>query len=176
MDDVRINQRPLQASTDRQMKFSMRDLPLLQQGTTYDPLATAENLWASVKVYAGGGENALHSHAAEDHLFVIMQGRATFHFGDGSSTDVRQFEGVMIPKNVQYRFEADAAENLVLLRVGGGAREGKGVEKLSAHGTPLDVNAAMTYADGATKLGDEARNGESGRQRIYAPGAFFAPG
>lgn len=176
MDDVKINQRPLQASTERQMKFSMRDLPMLKQGTTYDPLATAENLWASVKVYASGGENALHSHSTEDHLFVIMQGKATFFFGDGSSTVARQFEGVMIPRNVQYRFEADTAENLVLLRVGGGVREVRGVEKLSAHGTPLDVNAAMTYADGAIKLGDEARNGETGKQRIYAQGEFFAPG
>lgn len=177
MDDIRINQRPLQASTERQMKFSMRDLPMLKQGTTYDPLATAENLWASVKVYASGGENALHSHSEEDHLFVIMQGKATFFFGDGSSTVARQFEGVMIPKNVQYRFEADTAENLVLLRVGGGAREGhSGIDKLSAHGTPLDVNKAMTYATGEEKIGNESKNGESGKARIYAPGEFFAPG
>lgn len=176
MDDIKISKRPLQASTERQMKFSMRDLPLLTQGTTYDPLATAENLWASVKVYASGGENALHSHSTEDHMFVIMQGAATFFFGDGSTTSARQFEGVMIPKNVQYRFEADAGENLVLLRVGGGAREVKGVDHLSAHGTPLDVNAAMTYADGGVKIGNETKNGESGKVTITAPGAFFAPG
>ena len=41
---------------------SRNDLPLLEQGTTYDSLATAENLWAAIKVYASGGENALHAH------------------------------------------------------------------------------------------------------------------
>ncbi len=49
----------------------------------YDPLATAENLWISLKVYASGGENALHFHGGEEHAFIVLQGKATFTFGDG---------------------------------------------------------------------------------------------
>lgn len=80
-----------------------------------------------------------------------------------------------IPRNVEYRFEADEAENLVLLRVGGSGRQGMGVDELSAHGTPLDVNAAMTYATGEAKIGNEQKNGEPGKAKIFAPGNFFAP-
>ena len=83
----------------------MRNTPLLEQGTTYDPLATAENLWVNLKVYASGGENALHSHGGEDHAFIVLQGKATFTFGDGRTAVVGKYEGVMIPKNGLYKFD-----------------------------------------------------------------------
>ena len=67
MDDVTTIERKPNVATDKAVLFSMRNTPLLQQGTTYDPLATAENLWVNLKVYASGGENALHSHGGEDH-------------------------------------------------------------------------------------------------------------
>ncbi len=174
MDDMKIGLRKLNPAVDAAVLFSMRNLPLLEQGTTYDPLATAENLWASIKVYASGGENALHSHAGEDHLFVVMQGKATFTFGDGRTSIVRQHEGVMIPKNVKYKFEADQAENLVLMRVGGGARTKTGVDALTQHGTPRDVNEQTTFADGSIKIGNEAKNGETAKPRVYARGKYFS--
>ena len=83
MDDAKIAVRTPVAATESAVVFSMRNLPLLEQGTTYDPLATAENLWVSVKVYASGGENALHSHGGEDHSFIVLQGKANFTFADG---------------------------------------------------------------------------------------------
>jgi len=123
MDGTTIHERTPNVATDKEVLFSLRDTPLLEQGTSYDPLATAENLWVNLKVYASGGENALHSHAGEDHAFVIMQGKATFTFDDGRTQIVGQYEGVMLPKNAKYKFEADEAENLVMLRVGGGVRD-----------------------------------------------------
>ena len=125
MDDVKIIERTPNRAIDEAVLFSLRNVPLLEQGTTYDPLATAENLWMNIKVYASGGENALHSHGAEDHAFIVLQGKATFAFGDGRTSVVGEYEGVMIPKNVQYKFEADESENLVLLRVGAGERKTK---------------------------------------------------
>src|ERR1700712_1998922 len=117
----------------------MRNQPLLAQGTPYDSLATGENLWLAVKVYASGGENALHAHGGEDHAFIVLQGKATFTFGDGRTQVVRVHEGVMLAKEVEYKFEADTAENLVLMRVGGGERSIKGLEDLTPFGTPKDV-------------------------------------
>lgn len=155
--------------------FSMRNLPLLEQGTTYDPLSCAENLWLAVKVYASGGENALHSHGGEDHAFIVMQGAATFTFEDGRTSQVRAFEGVMIPKNVKYKFLADEAENLVLLRVGGGARNITGLANLTRFGTPRDVNELTTFADGERKIGNAPKNGESSKPRVYAKGKVFPP-
>src|SRR5262249_25056099 len=122
MHDVTAIDRQPNVAVDKAVLFSMRNTPLLQQGTIYDPLATAENLWVNLKVYASGGENALHSHGGEDHAFIVLQGKATFTFGDGSTAVVGQYEGVMIPKNGLYKFTADEAENLVMLPVGGGVR------------------------------------------------------
>jgi mannose-6-phosphate isomerase-like protein (cupin superfamily) len=175
MDDVTVVERRPNVATDKAVLFSMRNLPLLEQGTTYDPLATAENLWVNIKVYASGGENALHSHGGEDHAFIVLQGKATFTFGDGRTSVVGQYEGVMIPKNVAYKFEADQSENLVLLRVGAGARKIAGLNDLTPFGTPKDVVQQTTFADGSIKDGNSARNGETSKPRIYARGKYFAP-
>lgn len=175
MDDAKVVERRPAAAVDDAIVFSMRNLPLLEQGTTYDPLATAENLWISIKVYASGGENALHSHGGEDHAFIVMQGKATFTFGDGRSQIVGVHEGVMIPKNVQYKFEADVAENLVLMRVGGGARAVSGLADLTPFGTPRDVVDQTKFGDGSKKVGTDPKNGETSKKRIYAKGKYFSP-
>ena len=164
MDDAKTFQRLLNVATDNAALFSMRNLPLLEQGTTYDPLATAENLWISVKVYASGGENALHAHGGEDHAFVVLQGKATFTFGDGRTSVVGANEGVMLPKNVQYKFEADESENLVMLRVGAGERKVKGLDDLTPFGTPKDVARQTSFADGSTKVGTDPKNGETAKR------------
>ena len=175
MDDAKIFARRPNIAVDDAVLFSMRNLPLLEQGTTYDPLATAENLWVNIKCYASGGENALHAHGGEDHAFIVLQGKATFTFADGRTSVVGVHEGVMIPKNVQYKFEADEAENLVLLRVGGGQRRDKGLDDLTSFGTPKDIGRQTSFADGSVKVGDSPKNGETSKQRIYAKGKFFAP-
>jgi mannose-6-phosphate isomerase-like protein (cupin superfamily) len=175
MDDSKIIERTPNVATDRAVLFSMRNLPLLEQGTSYDPLATAENLWVNIKVYASGGENALHAHGGEDHAFIVLQGKATFTFGDGRTSVVGKYEGVMIPRNAQYKFEADEAENLVLLRVGGGQRTVKGLDDLTRFGTPKDILAQTTFSDGSVKVGNDVRNGESSKKRVYARGKYFAP-
>jgi mannose-6-phosphate isomerase-like protein (cupin superfamily) len=175
MDDAKIAVRRPVAARDDAVTFSMRNLPLLEQGTTYDPLATAENLWVSVKVYASGGENALHSHGGEDHSFIVLQGKAAFTFGDGRTELVGIHQGVMIPKGVEYKFEADEAENLVMLRVGGGERSVKGLDDISRVGTPMDVMKQTKFSDGAVKVGDDPKNGETSKKRIYARGKVFSP-
>jgi len=175
MHDVTVIDRQPVVATDKAVLFSLRNTPLLQQGTIYDPLATAENLWVNLKVYASGGENALHSHGGEDHAFIVLQGKATFTFGDGQTAVVGQYEGVMIPKNGLYKFTADESENLVMLRVGGGVRTATGLDDLAPFGTPKDVVQKTTFADGEVKQRDAVKNGETAKKRIYARGKFFAP-
>jgi mannose-6-phosphate isomerase-like protein (cupin superfamily) len=175
MHDVTTIDRRSHVAIDEAVLFSMRNLPLLEQGTTYDPLATAENLWVNIKVYASGGENALHAHGGEDHAFIVLQGKATFTFGDGRTSVVSKNEGVMIPKNGLYKFTADESENLVMLRVGGGVRTATGLNDLTPFGTPKDVVQKTTFADGEMKQGDAAKNGETAKKRIYAKGKYFAP-
>ena len=175
MDDSKIIERKAVTATDKAVVFSMRNLPMLEQGTSYDSLATSQNLWSAVKVYASGGENALHAHDGEDHLFIVMQGKATFTFGDGTTRVVRVHEGVMLPRGVEYKFEADTAENLVLLRVGGGERSVKGVDNLTPFGTPKDVVQQTKFSDGSVKVGNSPKNGETSKTRVYAKGKFFSP-
>jgi mannose-6-phosphate isomerase-like protein (cupin superfamily) len=175
MGVTRNLKRELTPAVDGPVIFSMRDVPLLEQGTTYENLSTAENLWLALKVYASGGENALHSHEGEDHAFVVMQGKATFTFGDGHTEIVGLHEGVMIPKGSAYKFEADTAENLILMRVGGGARKATGLDRLTRFGTPKDVSEQTLDASGAVKAGRSTQNGESGKQSVFAEGKFFSP-
>jgi len=132
----------------RGVTYSLRGTPLLKSGVTNTSMAQAENLWVHGKVYSGGGENTLHSHAEEDHTFFILQGQAMFEFGDGSREAVGVYDGVLVPKGVLYRFEASADDNLVMLRVGGAQRR----EDWSGqflHGMPIELTGKFGGKDGA---------------------------
>ncbi len=155
-------------------KFSMRGLPLLSQGASFDALVSADNLWLSIKVYSSGGENALHKHRTEDHAFVVLQGRATFHFGDGSSCEARQFEGVMVPKGTLYKFQADEQENLVLLRIGGAQRTDPANRLLETYGVPVELAGDTVNADGSVKVGSDPKTGTPSQPIVPIPGKFFA--
>lgn len=92
---------------------------LLDQGRTMDLLARTDVLAAHIKVYAEGGENTIHTHTQEDHLFVILGGEATFHLGREDRVQVLgKHEGVIIPSGSYYWFVSSGDENLILLRVG----------------------------------------------------------
>ena len=106
-----------QATAHKPSFFKMR-AQMLDQGRTNTALARTENMWATLKVYASGGENALHTHPNEDHTFIVLQGSARYHDADGGHTDVGRHEGIMLPAGAYYWFEATSKEPLVLVRVG----------------------------------------------------------
>lgn len=164
---------PAPTMCDRATKFSMRGLPMLSQGASFDALASSDNLWLSVKVYSSGGENALHAHKTEDHAFVVMQGRATFHFEDGSTCEALQFEGIMIPKGVLYRFEAGEEQNLVLLRIGGAQRNNLQDRRLRRNGMPEELKGFTYDADGGLKDGRDPKTGTPSQKIVPIPGKFF---
>lgn len=91
---------------------------LPQQGRTNQVFAATPLLNVVLKTYASGGENELHAHTNEDHLFVVLQGAATFYGPRGEERVVRRNGGVVLPRGVLYRFIAHEEEPLVLLRVG----------------------------------------------------------
>jgi mannose-6-phosphate isomerase-like protein (cupin superfamily) len=133
---------------------------LLDQGRTMDLLAATEHLCAHIKVYAEGGENALHAHAEEEHLFVILAGEATFRLGKEEKLQKRgKYEGIMIPAGSLYWFVSSGTENLVMLRVGAKAGGWNSFDdRVDADGKPLP--------------GDSAANKEVPVK--VRPGAFFA--
>ena len=91
---------------------------LLDGGRSVEPLAETENLWTWIKVYASGGENVLHAHTNEDHMFVVLAGSAIFYGPNGEEKELSRNDGIMLPAGTHYYFNASSEEPLVLLRVG----------------------------------------------------------
>lgn len=153
-------------------RFSLRGLPLLRRGATMNRMGNAENLWLHAKVYSCGGENSLHAHVLEDHCFLVLQGRATFYFGDGSSCEVAPFEGIMLPKGTTYRFEAHEGENLVLFRAGGAnVQNPDDVDPRT--GVPNEIRKQRVGSNGAALNSRSTENKTPSEPIVIAPGEFF---
>ncbi len=91
-----------------------------QRGVEYE-LPGTEELTARVKVYVSGGENEMHSHPREDHIFACLAGKATFHIErDDNTCDVGANEAVLLPRGTRYWFTNTGEGNLVMMRLGSG--------------------------------------------------------
>lgn len=101
--------------------FSLKT-PLVSAGLINNVVAETDLMSVWVKVYASGGENYLHTHEAEDHVFVIMQGEATFQDPDGHITVLKQHQGILLQRGAFYKFTSSSEEPLVLLRVSAAAQ------------------------------------------------------
>ncbi|MBL23946.1 MAG: cupin [Rhodospirillaceae bacterium] len=141
-DDVRmVEQRmgkksPL-GGPGRPIIFKMK-AQLLDDGRSIVPLAETENMWSWIKVYASGGENTLHAHTKEDHMFVILSGEAIFFGPNGEEAKLGRNDGIMLPADTFYRFNACSEEPLVLLRVGSKAGDPEHPEsRVGIDGGPL---------------------------------------
>ena len=127
---------------------------MLEQGRTNTHLARTENMWATLKVYASGGENGLHTHPHEDHTFIVLQGKARYYDADGGYVDVAKHEGIMLPAGAYYWFEAISKEPLVLLRIGCrvGTSDGSGRLNIRGEAMPGDSKenkrVPVVYRDG----------------------------
>jgi mannose-6-phosphate isomerase-like protein (cupin superfamily) len=147
----------IQDKASAQAQFFNLDSPLLAQGRFDNKVARTDLLTMIVKVYASGGENALHMHPYEDHSFIVLQGEATFHIGVEDNVRVlTKYEGVMLPRGVTYWFLSSAPENLVMLRVG------------AAEKWPEDGRA---FPDGTPFPGNSKENKRA--EMIEIPGKFF---
>lgn len=135
--------------------FKMR-AQLLDDGRSNTQLADTENMWSRLKVYASGGENTLHAHPNEDHMFVVLDGSACFYGPGGEERVLTRNEGLMLPAGSFYSFQATSDEPLVLLRVGCcvNDREDHG-KRIAVGGGPLPGKSkankwkAPIYRDGA---------------------------
>ena len=162
-------------STAERLSFSLRNLPLLDGGATMELVGLAPMLWAHSKVYSTGGENALHSHDIEDHVFLILQGEGTFYFGDGSSKVVGAFQGVTVPRGTRYRFHAnESAGNLVMFRVGAALVKDSSDLHPKFH-IPNEALKSRKDPSGNDAPGDAGANGVAAQPTVFKPGAVFAP-
>ena len=119
--------------------FSLKT-PYMKQGRVTQLVAETPNMWIHIKINAEGGENEIHKHLNEDHAFIVLEGQMSVFDENGNEMEVKQYQGVMIPKGAYYRYLNTGDGNLVVIRVGGG-RKGQqqaGQEtRLGADGKPL---------------------------------------
>ena len=125
-------------NTKKPTVFSLK-AQMLDQGRTDTVLAATEDLSVRLKIYASGGENELHAHVDEDHIFVILQGSARFYGPDNETVDLKAYQGIMMPKGIWYRFQASSSnECLVMLRIGTPNFQKQGAnDRLGMDGEPL---------------------------------------
>jgi quercetin dioxygenase-like cupin family protein len=112
---------------------------LLSTGRTHRILAATRaeghGMNVAIKCYAEGGENEFHTHAAEDHTFIVLQGRARFQQPDAPDQVLERNGGILIPAGAFYKFEAVPGEPLVLVRIGNSAVSFD--DRLGVSGAPL---------------------------------------
>ena len=136
--------------------FSLKT-PLLSEGGLNNYVAETDLMWVWVKVYAQGGENFLHTHEHEDHVFVILDGQATFHDPSGKTTVLNKHQGVLLQRGAYYSFTSTGDTPLVLLRVGAG------------DALPRVRDSRKWWP------GEVDDRSERGIRPVEIPGTFFAP-
>jgi mannose-6-phosphate isomerase-like protein (cupin superfamily) len=138
-------------SSRKAQTFRLRT-QLLEQGRSHTILASSRGpdgaMNVAIKCYAGGGENEFHAHAAEDHTFIVLQGRAVFYQPDMAAQELGRNEGILLPAGAYYKFEAVSDEPLVLLRVGNvwqpmqGSVEAAASQRVGTDGAELPSHSA----------------------------------
>lgn len=137
--------------------FQMR-AQLLDDGRSNIPLAETDNMWARLKVYASGGENTLHAHPNEDHMFIVLAGEATFFGPNGEDSVLGRNQGIMLPAGCFYHFRSTAEEPLVLLRVGCAVND-------------REAHKERTAIDGGPLPGKSKAN--KWKAPVYRPDAYY---
>ena len=109
------------------------------QGRTNQVLGASPYMNVVLKTYASGGENEIHAHTNEDHVFVILQGAATFFGPRGERREAAKNDCVLVPAGALYSFHACEGEPLVMLRVGAAIDPTTDVlARVDEHGAPFD--------------------------------------
>src|SRR3989442_13538377 len=76
---------------------------LVSQGHTRHLLAETDLMSLRIHCYAPGiGENALHSHTKEDHIFLVLEGTAQFNTGRDGKKELKasKHQAVCLPAGV----------------------------------------------------------------------------
>lgn len=115
--------------------FKLRT-PLLQKGRSHRILAETDLMNVAIKCYAEGGENVLHTHPNEDHVFVVLDGKVRFYDRDGDVAVLERNQAILAPKGWFYWFENCGDRPLVMLRIGAAAT-GPRNARFGADGKPL---------------------------------------
>ena len=109
-----------EAAEDTSVKphlFSLKT-PMVSKGQIDNFVAETDLMKVSIKIYAEGGENFLHTHTTEDHYFIILEGEATFRDPGDKAIVLHSQQGIMLPRGCYYMFTNTGDRPLVMLRCG----------------------------------------------------------
>src|SRR5215470_13080665 len=110
---------------------------LVSAGHTKDLPAQTEGVTFHIHCYGPkGGENGLHAHTEEDHIFVVLQGEAQFFGLNGPLPVLKKNQALMLPKGCFYSFSNEASEPLVMIRFGAMDKNAAG-RRLDPQGRPI---------------------------------------
>jgi len=72
-----------------------------------------------VRVLKEGGETVLHSHTANEAIWLVVQGGVTFYDeNDQPVADLGPNDGVLVPRGTKYWFKKTQPEDTIILRFG----------------------------------------------------------
>jgi len=134
---------------DKQAKVVQLKTQLVKEGHTRLMLAETDLMTLRIHCYAPGiGENALHAHTKEDHIFVVLQGTAQFITGRNGKTVISAGKNnvVVLPAGCYYQFCNSEQTPLVMARIGAGSD--KADQRLNPGGSAIP---GRTQEQGAAK-------------------------
>jgi mannose-6-phosphate isomerase-like protein (cupin superfamily) len=121
---------------------------LVSEGHTKDLLAKTDGVTFHIHCYGPkGGENGLHAHIDEDHIFVVLQGEAQFSGLEGPLPVLRKNQALMLPKGCFYSFSNEGTEPLVMIRFGAMDPAAVG-RRLDPDGKPIPGRSKQAQAQG----------------------------
>jgi mannose-6-phosphate isomerase-like protein (cupin superfamily) len=110
---------------------------LVSAGHTKDLLAQTDAMTLHIHCYGPkGGENGLHAHVDEDHVFVVLQGEAQFYGRNGPLPVLKKNQALMLPRGCFYSFSNEGTEPLVMIRFGS-MDKGAAGNRLDPQGKPI---------------------------------------
>lgn len=107
---------PLAATEDAQI--FRYEQPTFDRGKRAVRLVRSPRVTAAIQVVKDGGETNLHAHPHMDGFWMVLSGRARF-YNDKTTVmaELGPLEGVFIPRNFKYWFEAASDEPLEIVQV-----------------------------------------------------------
>jgi mannose-6-phosphate isomerase-like protein (cupin superfamily) len=134
---------------EKQAQVVQLKTQLVKDGHTRFILAETDLMTFRIHCSAPGiGENALHAHTKEDHIFVVLDGTAQFNTGrDGKTVmNAEKNHAVVLPAGSYYQFCNSGQTPPVMARIGAGSD--KADQRLNPDGSTIP---GRTHEQGAAK-------------------------
>jgi oxalate decarboxylase/phosphoglucose isomerase-like protein (cupin superfamily) len=124
-------------NADRDPEILSLRTQLVSKGHTKKLLAQTDMMTLHIHCYAPkGGENGLHTHVKEDHVFLCLQGEAQFSGLNGPLAPLKKHQAVFIPRGCFYSFSNETDEPCILARFGA-SPDGYSSERIDPQGKPI---------------------------------------